>query len=296
MRLGCVACVATVLMLVGAAPADAHLIGTNAQPTNYRTSILSVSPPVRGLQVRVAEIGGALELVNRTGQQVVVLGARLEPYLRVEADGRAVWHDRRARWTGPDPPQVRRAPQRRQVVVPRWQVPLRVGDQTAVITGEVVWVPGSSWWPWLTVAAALAALVGASGGTRNWRLVVVVAVTIAIAADLVHTVGAVLASTASVPVRVYASSPSAAGWVLGGLAVDRLLRRPAAESGRYYVLAAGCFFAFAGGLADVTSLGRSQVSTALPVGLTRATVAASLGLGAGMVIVALLLPEPRQRV
>jgi len=84
MRLGCVACAATVLMLVGAAPADAHLIGTNALPTNYRTSILAVSPPVRGLQVRVAEIGGALELVNRTGQQVVVLGARLEPYLRVE--------------------------------------------------------------------------------------------------------------------------------------------------------------------------------------------------------------------
>jgi len=48
------------------------------------------------------------------------------------------------------------------------------------------------------------------------------------------------------------------------------------------------FIAFAGGLADVTALGRSQVSTALPVDLTRATVAASLGLGAGMVIVALL--------
>jgi len=249
MRLGCAVGVATVLMLVGAAPADAHLTGSNAVPTNYRTRILAVSPPIGGLQVRVAKIGGALELVNRTGQPVVVLGAGLEPDLRVEADGRAVWHDGRARWTGPDPPQVRRAPQRRQVVIPRWQVPLRVGGQTAVITGEVVWVPGSSWWPWLALAAALAALVGAAGRTRHWRLVVVVAVTIAVAADLVHTVGAVLASTASVPVRVYASSPSAAGWVLGGLAVDRLLRRPTAESGRYYLLAAGCFFAFAGGLA-----------------------------------------------
>jgi hypothetical protein len=76
--------------------------------------------------------------------------------------------------------------------------------------------------------------------------------------------------------------------VLGGLAVHRLLRRPDAESGLFYLLAAGFFIAFAGGLADVTALGHSQVSTALPVDLTRATVAASLGLGAGMVIVALL--------
>jgi hypothetical protein len=318
------------LMAIGAAPADAHLIGTNATPINYRTRILVVSPPIQGLQVRVAEIGGALELINRTGKPVIVLGARLEPYLRVGADGgvdenrrsptwlasrprgssaprspspdpaappdwhrlgggvRVVWHDHRAHWTGPDPPQVRRAPQRRQVVIPRWQVPLRVGDQTAVITGEVVWVPGSSWWPWLAVAAALAGVVGAAGRTRRWRLVVLVAVTVAVTADVLHTVGALLASVVPMLIRVYASSPSAAAWVLGGLAVHRLLRRPDADSGPFYLLAAGFFFAFAGGLADMTALGRSQVSTALPVGLARAAVAASLGLGGGMVVVALL--------
>jgi hypothetical protein len=330
MRLGCAACVAAVLLVIGAAPAHAHLPGTNATPTNYRTGILAVSPPTPGLEVRVAEIGGALELINRTGQEVVVLGARLEPYLRVEADGgvdenhrsptwlasrapgsptprsasvdaaappdwqrlsvgvRVVWHDHRAHWTGADPPQVRGMPQRRQVVIPRWQVPLQVGGQTTVITGEVVWVPGSSWWPWLAAAAVLAGVVGVAGRTRTWRQVVIVAVTVAVALDVLHTVGALRASVVPVLVRVYALSPSAAGWVLGGLAVHRLLRRPDAESGLFYLLAAGFFIAFAGGLADVTALGRSQVSTALPVDLTRATVAASLGLGAGMVIVALL--------
>jgi hypothetical protein len=329
-RLGCAACSAAVLLVIGAAPADAHLPGTNATPTNYRTRILAVSPPIPGLQVRVAEIGGALELINRTGQQVVVLGTRLEPYLRVEADGgvdenrrsptwlasrppgspkprltsvdaaapadwqrvsrgvRVVWHDHRAHWTGADPPQVRRAPQRHQVVIPRWQAPLRVGDQTAVITGEVVWVPGSSWWPWLAVAGALAAVVGAAGQMRRWRLVVVVAVAVAVTSDIVHTVGALLASIVPVLAKVYASSPSAVGWLLGGLAAYWLLRRPDAESGLFLLLAAGLFAMFVGGLADVLALGRSQVSTALPVDLARATVAASLGLGAGMVIVALL--------
>jgi len=330
MRLGCAACAVAVLLVIGAAPAEAHLIGTNTMPTNYRTRVLAVSPPIQGLEVRAAEIGGALELINRTGRQVIVLGARSEPYLRVEADGgvdenrrsptwlasrppgsppprspsvdsaappdwhrlsrgvRVVWHDHRAHWTGPDPPQVRRAPKRRQVVISPWQVPLRVGGQTAVITGEVVWVPGSSWWPWLAVAAALAGVVGVGGRTRSWRLVVIVAVTVAVTLDVLHTVGALLASVVPVLVRIYASSPSVAGWVLGGLAVPRLRRRPDAESAPFYLLAAGFFIAFAGGLADVTALGRSQVSTALPVDLTRATVAASLGLGAGMVIVALL--------
>jgi hypothetical protein len=330
MRLGCAACAVAVLLVVGAAPAEAHLIGINAMPTNYATRVLAVSPPVQGLEVRAAEIGGALELINRTGRQVIVLGTRLEPYLRVEADGgvdenrrsptwlasrppgsptprspsvdpaappdwhrlrrgvRVVWHDHRAHWTGADPPQVRRAPQRRQVVIPRWQVPLRVGGQATVITGEVVWVPGSSWWPWLAVAAVLAGVVGAAGRTRSSRLVVIVAVTVAVTLDVLHTLGALLASVMPVLVRVYASSPSAAGWVLGGLAVHRLVRRPDAVSGPFYLLAAGFFIAFAGGLADVTALGRSQVSTALPVDLARVTVAASLGLGVGMVIVALL--------
>jgi hypothetical protein len=325
-RLGGATCAAILLVAMTAVPADAHLLGTNAAPTNYRTQILAVSPPIQGLQVRVAEIGGTLELLNRTGRQVIVLGARFEPYLRVEAGGgveenrrsptwlasrppgspasrsgrvdptappdwhriggglRVVWHDHRSHWTGPDPPQVRQAPHRRQVVIPRWQVPLRVGGQTAVVTGEVVWVPGSSPWPWLGLAAALAATVAAAA--RRWRGVLVAALLVAVASDLVHTVGGQLASVAPIVARVYASSLAAVGWVLGVVVASRLLRRRSSELDLYLLLAAGMFFAFAGGLADVTVLGRSQVSTALPVGVARAAVAVSLGLGVGIFAVA----------
>jgi hypothetical protein len=87
MRLGCATCAVVVLLVIGAAPAEAHLVGINAMPTNYATRVLAVSLPIQGLEVRAAEIGGALELINRTGRQVIVLGARFEPYLRVEADG-----------------------------------------------------------------------------------------------------------------------------------------------------------------------------------------------------------------
>jgi hypothetical protein len=331
-RLGWATCAAVILLAVAAAPADAHILGTNAGPTNYRTRILAVSPPIQGLQVRVAEIGGTLELVNRTGQQVIVLGARSEPYLRVEAAGgveenrrsptwlasrppgsrrprsgsidptappdwhrisgglRVVWHDHRSHWTGPDPPQVREAPGRRQVVIPRWQLPLHVDGQTVVVTGEVVWVPGSSPWPWVGLAAALAAAVAAAGRTRHWRSVLAAALLVAVASDIVHTGGAQLASVAPIVAQVYDSSIAAAGWALGLMVAYRLLRRRTAEIDLYLLVAAGLFFAFAGGLADVTALGRSQVSTALPVGLARATVAVSLGLGAGIFIVAVQKP------
>jgi hypothetical protein len=312
-----------------AVPADAHLLGTNAVPTNYRTQILAVSPPIQGLQVRVAELGGTLELINRTGQQVIVLGARSEPYLRVEPGGgvdenrrsptwlasrppgsppprstnveptappdwhrisgglQVVWHDHRSHWTGPDPPQVRQAPYRRQVVIPRWQVPLHVGGQTAVVTGEVIWIPGSSPWPWLGLAAALAATVAAAARRRYWRGVLAAALLVAVASDLVHTVGAQLASVAPIVARVYASILAAAGWVLGVVVASRLLRRRSSELDLYLLLTAGLFFAFAGGLADVTVLGRSQVSTALPGGVARAAIAVSLGLGGGIFAVAL---------
>lgn len=333
MRLGCVVCAAAVLIVVGAAPADAHFVSTNARPTNYRTRILAVSPAIPGLEVRVAEIGGALELINRTGQQVTVLGVRSEPYLRVEADGgvdenrrsptwlaspapggyrrarqasvdaaappdwhqvssggRLVWHDHRAHWTGPDPPQVRQAPHQRQVVIPHWQVPLRVGGRTVVVTGEVVWVPGSSPWPWLVGAAVLAAAVGAGLRARRWRVVVVAAaVTGAVAADLVHIVGAMLASVVPPWVKLFALTPSVVGWLLAALAVDRLLRRPDSESGVFLLLASALFIGCAGTAGDAIGLGRSQVSTALPLGLARATVAAGLGAAAGMLIAVLQL-------
>jgi hypothetical protein len=332
-RLGGALCAAAILLAVAAAPADAHLVGTNAAPTNYRTRILGVSPPIGGLIVQVAEIGGALALINRTGQQVMVLGSRLEPYLRIGSGGgvdenrrsptwlasrlpasprprsasrvdpaappdwhrisggvRVVWHDHRSHWTGPDPPQVRRAPDRAQVVIPRWQVPLRVGGRTAVTTGEVVWIPGPSPWPWVALAGALAAGTAAVRRTQRWRAVLAAAVLVGVASDMVHTVGAQLAAVAPILARAYASGLSAAGWALGVVVAYRLLGGHHGDADLYFLLVAGLFFAFAGGLADVTALGRSQVSTALPVGLARATTTMSLGLGVGIVIVALRRP------
>ena len=55
---------------------------------NYRSKLLSVSPTVKGLTVRVVDGDDALELRNSTGRNVMVPGYEGEPYLRFLANGR----------------------------------------------------------------------------------------------------------------------------------------------------------------------------------------------------------------
>ncbi|MEU7839550.1 hypothetical protein AB0B39_01135 [Micromonospora sp. NPDC049114] len=77
------ACAATVLT---AAPAAAH--GADAPDgSDYRTRVTGVTPARPGLTVRVIEAGARLELTNRTGRAIEVIGYSGEPYLRVGPDG-----------------------------------------------------------------------------------------------------------------------------------------------------------------------------------------------------------------
>jgi hypothetical protein len=140
-RAGLVVALAGLLVLSLAGPAQAHVIGVGGRASNYRTDVLDVTPPVPGLSVRVLEAGNQLALTDRSGQEVVVLGYRSEPFLRVGPTGvyenqrspssyanryanaprippeldpaapprwrrirnqpEAVWHDHRAHWSGP---------------------------------------------------------------------------------------------------------------------------------------------------------------------------------------------------
>ena len=311
------------VLLVGATagPAAAHAIGTGTAASNYRTTVRGIDQGRPGLSVR-SLAGGQLELTNR-GPEVLVLGYRLEPYLRVGPDGvfenqrspsaytnrfattpatipsefdpkaapewrrtsdgpSAVWHDHRAHWTGPDPPAVKASPRVMHVVVPDWEVPLQQGDRTMVVRGTITWVPGPSPWPWaLTAVALFAAALAAGGGYRRPRALAVVALA-AVAADMVHTAGVLLASTAPVSVELYGTATSAAGWAVAGLAAWRLLRGKA-DTGLLYLLLGGVFLTLAGALPDLPALARSQLASGLGPVATRAAITFTLGLGAAMV-------------
>ena len=315
------------VLLVGATagPAAAHAIGTGTAASNYRTRVRGIDQVTPGLSVR-SVAGGQLELTNH-GPEVLVLGYRLEPYLRVGPGGvfenqrspsaytnrfattptsipsefdpkaapewrrtgdgpTAVWHDHRAHWSGPDPRAVKADPGVLHVVMPDWEVPLRQGDRFMVVRGTVTWVPGPSPWPWALAAVALfAAALAAGGGYRRPRALAVVAL-VAVAADMIHTAGALMASTAPLSVELYGTATSAAGWALAGLAAWRLLRGRA-DTGLLYLLLGGVFLTLAGALPDLPALARSQLASGLGPVATRAAITFTLGLGAAMVVAGL---------
>jgi len=235
-RAGVVAGLAALLVGAAAAPAAAHAVGTGTEASNYRTTVRGIEQGVPGLSVR-ALAGGLLELTNRTGQEVVVLGYRLEPYLRVGPDG--VFENQRSPSTytnrfrtapGSIPPEFdpKAAPEWKRIgdgpsvgwhdhrahwtgpappavkaspktvqAVREWEVPLRQGDHDMLIRGDITWVPGPSPWPWVLLVLAAGAAVVAAGRSGHPGLLALAALA-AVAADMTHTAGSFAASTASV--------------------------------------------------------------------------------------------------
>ena len=79
---------AAVLAWIGlsALPASAHSV-SGVSATNLQTNLRSVTPTLPGLKVKVVESGSRIEVTNKTGREVLVLGYKDEPYLRIGPDG-----------------------------------------------------------------------------------------------------------------------------------------------------------------------------------------------------------------
>jgi len=322
-----------VAVMTTATPAAAHGLG-GPQPTNYQTRVLGITPAVAGLRVTAVDLGGELQLTNSGPHEVTVLGYDGEPYLRVgprgvyentlspavflnrtaklpervpaSADPAAApewrrissgqtvrWHDHRAHWMGPDdPPSVQRDPDTTHVVQ-RFRIEVRVGDQPVAVRGDVRWVPGPSPWPWVAAALVVAAVVALATRTRRWGLALGIALAIMIGAQLAHLAGSWDATTDSTWSQLGNSVYALVGLALAIAALTTLARRGRTAAVPLALLG-GLFLALAGGLADITTLSRSQVPTTAALGLDRLTVALTLGLGVGVTVGATLrLRRPR---
>jgi hypothetical protein len=196
----------------------------------------------------------------------------------------ASWHDHRAHWMAVSaPPEVSRNSTQRHVVIKDWHVPLVVGARIVNITGDVLWVPGPSPWPWLAGSLGLAAAATVGARTKRWPAVLAVALAFLVAGEALHVGGLWGASTASALSKTGSSLYSLAGCLIGVGALVMLLRREPYDA-TPVVLIASVFLWVAGGLADITSLTRSQLPSTLPDGLARGVVMAAIGLGGGLII------------
>jgi hypothetical protein len=323
-----VVALAAVGAVVGSAsPAYAHGVG-GVSPRNYETKLLDVQPRIAGVEVSVVDLGDRLLLRNHTDRDVVVVGYDDEPYLRVgprgvfentrspatslnrsrvpsgappksadpsappvwrkvSSDHSATWHDHRAHFMGTEePPEVRHDPSARHVI-DRWTVELRTDGRTVRANGELVYVPPRSPWPYVALAVLLAVVLILLSRTRVWAASLAVGLALLVACDLTHVVGLWHATTASTGSKLAESAYSLVGIALGVLAL-LWMRRRGADAATPLVLIAGIFLFFAGGLADIGTIGHSQIPTTLPPTLARMLVAASLGVGAGVAVGAAL--------
>lgn len=75
------------LAVVSASPATAHGGSSENDASNYRSQVVAVEPPAPGVRVGVIDNGSRLELAYTGTGEVVVLGYRGEPYLRITPRG-----------------------------------------------------------------------------------------------------------------------------------------------------------------------------------------------------------------
>jgi hypothetical protein len=324
-------------VMVAAEPAGAHGVA-GIQPSNFATRVLAVVPATTGISVQAEDLGNKLQLDNHTGRDVVVLGYDDEPYLRVGPAGvfqntrspavylnrtrtgnvpvpasadphaspqwqrigagtRVRWHDHRAHWLATtNPPQVQRDPGARHLVQ-RWTVTLVTAGTRIQVHGDVVWVPGPSPWIWVVVALGLSLAVVVLAATRLARVVVAASLSVLIVGETAHVFGSWAATTVAGTTKLAASAYALGGSAVALVALGWVVRR-GVHAAAPLLLLTGLFLALAGGLADVTTLYRSQLPTTLPNTLARLEVAVTIGLGAGIAIVGgwrLRPAAPRER-
>ena len=219
-------------------------------------------------------------------------------WVRVSNAPRWAWHDHRIHWMSPRGPDVTQE----TVLYPRWEVPVLIDGEPAVVAGELRFIPAPPWRPWLLAGLALAlpALAGlrrppmAQAGSAPepvseeaeargevtrapaWpgaaRPAAAVLALIALL-NLAHVVED-LSGWVSLEERLFAAGQTA---LYLTLAFGAAVRARRGDYAGVTALGIGAGALFLGqGLLYLPVLGSSQVSAAVPAWLLRLAVGASL--------------------
>ncbi|HEX5199975.1 MAG TPA: hypothetical protein VFW27_08540 [Actinoplanes sp.] len=298
-------------LLGPATPAFAHG-GDAPDATAYRTTVTGISTPEKGLSIRTVEAGARLELTNKTGHSVEVLGYSGEPYLDIRPDG--TWENVRspaaylnATRTGDNPVPAAADP----TAPPSWRklsssTTVRWHDRrthwlSADLPPQAVADPSRAhrlrswtvplreqvrtfeirgtldWEPapraWLWWISAALVLVSAFGLLRRWSGAV----------RPVALAGAFAPFAYAVSTALDGGAPSLVLVLAGLLPLAAVFRHPP-----FYLALAGACLALFAGFAQTGAFGAAVLPTAGPAGLSRAFVMIALGVGVAMALTGVL--------
>jgi hypothetical protein len=291
--------------LINPVPAEAHIVGTGGSPTNYRTTVTAMRPAVPTVAVTVGLGGTWVRVTNQGAAEIVILGYRGEPFLRLSQnrvqinelsstaaetrqtpgtppsvdpgtgprwvqlrdDDSATWTDTRI-----DPPKRASG---------SWELPLVVDGQQVTVLGTRELIPPPSPWPWVAALGLLTAAVAAIGWMRSWHRPMAAVVSAGILAFVLHLLGTGFAPQQNGPVFgwVGVGAVGAFSLLIGGVAVVSTLRR--SESAPDRIVTVGIMMLLLAAT-DISVLWNSQLPFAGPAvldrGLTVLTYATALGL------------------
>lgn len=207
------------------------------------------------------------------------------------------WHDHRVHWMLSTLPPAVAAEPTRPHRISMWTIGLEYEGRSVTATGSLDWVPGPSPWPWFALLSLTAAGVAVTALLRRPHRLLSAATAALLAAEVVHGLGAMLATGGTLPERLDALlGPDALlVWPVMILTAWLLWRRHTRAA--WLAAAAGFIATTTVALDDAPVWWRSSAPSALPVVANRTAVALVVGLGAGLVLALPLLlrrhrPQP----
>lgn len=305
-------------------PAEAHIVGTGGSPTNYRTTVTAIQPPVPTLGVTVGLGGQWVRVTNQGAAEIVVLGDQGEPFLRLvqnrvqvnelsstaaetglrpgspvpadpaPTDPAPIDPAAAPRWVQIDDggnatwSDSRVGPLAEQQASGSWELPLVVDGQQVTVLGSRDLVPPPSPWPWMAILVLLTAAVVALGRRRNWHGPMAAAVTVGILAFVVHVLGTAFLPQQNGPVFgwIGVGAISAFSVLIGAVTVVSTLRRRESAPDRLVTVGAMVLLLAA---TDISVLWYSQLPFPGPAVLDRGMTVLAYASAIGVFIAGLRL-------
>lgn len=314
------AVLATVLaitfMLNNPVPASAHIAGSGGSPSNYQATVTGIQPAVPTVGVTVGVGGQWVRVTNHGAAEIVVVGYRGEPFLRLSSDrvevnqlsstaaetgqipaapasadpsGEPTWVQLRdgdsATWTDNriDPESPGDAQRQTGQASGSWELPLVVDGRQVTVLGTWQRVPPPSPWPWLAALGLLAAAIATIGWRRNWRRPMAAVIAGGILAFVLHLMGTGFAPQQGGPFFgwIGVGAVGAFSMLIGTVAVLSTLR--GSESAPDRVITVGIMVLLLAAT-DISVLWNSQLPFAGPPVLDRALTAITYATALGLLV------------